>query len=432
MSTRARVLALWVLHLLFCLPPAFGQVLPQVEPEQAGLSSTRLARIHAAVQRRIDRGEIPGAVMLIARRGKIAYLDTLGMMNIEERKPMRTNTIFQIRSMTKPITSVAVMLLYEEGHFLLSDPISRFIPAFKNPRVAVSRSPGEDTLVTVPAEREITIRDLLTHTSGLTYGGPGITADVYEERAIAAGARVDASLGDMVNRLGEVPLNSQPGTTWQYSYATDVLGYLVEVVSGMSLDQFFRERILKPLGMTDTHFFLPEDKAPRFATVYTPDERGGLKMTSAPPYHLRGPKRFFSGGGGLVSTVPDYFRFSQMLLNGGELDGVRLLSPKTVQLMTVNHTRDLLPVPGYGFGLGFAVCTDVGESALAGSVGTYTWSGALNTYFWIDPEEELVGIFMTHLEPWNPRIFEPFRVLAYQAVVEASRRELGAGTGARP
>jgi CubicO group peptidase (beta-lactamase class C family) len=441
MKTKSRsLLNLFLLIFLFAfVPPVLAQELSVVKPQEVGLSSERLDRIHKTMQEHVDKNHIAGAVMLIARHGKVAYLESVGMRDIEAKTPMQTDTIFRIASMTKPITSLAVMMLYEEGHFLLSDPISKFIPEFKNPKVAVrsnSDSPLVPPYVLVPAKREITIRDLLTHTSGITYRfwGRDYFADLYKKAGVSDGLiQTEGTIADEVKKLAQLPLTNQPGEAYEYGLNTDVLGYLVEVASGKTLDKFFQERIFTPLGMNDTYFFLPEEKLPRLSAVYTTNETGGIKKLSDDPvqegehtiysanFQYKGPRTFFSGGAGLVPTITDYYRFLQMLLNGGELNGVRLVSRKTVELMRSTHTGNLnmwLGYPGDGFGLGFGVVRDIGQAGdMVGSAGTYYWGGFFSTTFWIDPKEDLIGILMTQFRPFSPySILKQFRVLTYQAV----------------
>jgi CubicO group peptidase (beta-lactamase class C family) len=408
--------------------------LPISIPEEVGISSDRLTRIRKTMQGYLDHQEISGAVMLISRRGKTAYLEAIGMMDIEAQKSMRTDSIFRIASMTKPITAVAVMMLYEEGHFLLSDPISKFIPEFKNPKVAIPPPPDDKSgarFITVPAKREITIKDLLTHTSGITSTDQEwLTSDIFRQklepflRPETCQPHPDLTLKDEIKILAELPLSFQPGSQWGYNWSTDVLGYLVEAISGMSIDQFFHERIFVPLRMIDTCFFLPEEKASRFVAVYSPTEEG-LKLADAPSTSswVRGPKRYFIPRGGLVSTAADYVRFCQMLLNKGELDGVRLLSRKSVELMTLNHIPEFYPIyrgagGGYGYGLHLAVTTDLAKYGALGSSGAYFWQGAFCTQFWVDPKEELITIFMTQLTSCPFRILDHFRTLAYQAICD--------------
>ena len=404
---------LWAASVGCC--PGFAASLPIERPETVGLSSERLARIHTTLQRYIDRQEIAGAVSLMARHGRIAWFEAQGLMDLESKKPMQKDAMFRIASMTKPITSVALMILYEQGYFQLNDPVSRWIPEFKNMQVAVSTGASYKT---VPAEREITIRHLLTHTSGLSspYVVPGFVVPEYNK--LVASRTADETVGDFAKKLAKLPLEFQPGSAWAYGPSTDVVGYLLELISGMPLDRFFEEKIYKPLGMTDTYFYPPEDKMPRLATVYTPAKPSGISVTVVP---RRGTK-FFSGAGGLVSTAQDYARFSQMLLTGGQLDGNRLLSRKTIDLMTSNHIGRLKlwdNLRGYRFGLGFRVLTDLGESANLGSLGSYGWGGAFGTIFWIDPKEDMFGILMIQLRPYDHvNIRQDFQTMATQAIIE--------------
>ncbi len=404
--------------------------LPHAQPEDAGMSSERLGRIAGVMQGYIDRGEIPGAITLVARRGKIVHLQTHGLKDIAAQEPMSADSVFRMASMTKPIASVALMMLYEEGHFRLADPISEFIPEFKNSKVAIPKDSGGSggDFYTIQADREITFQHVLIHTAGLptTYGGP--TVKLYQDE-ISSMRKSGATLGPVMKKLAGLPLNFHPGTAWQYGPATDVVGYLVEVISGKPLDQFLREHIFDPLGMKDTHFYVPEEKLSRRATVYlTKDgklERAAALMTTeiTPP-----SKRYFSGAGGLSCTVEDYLRFCQMKLNGGNFNGTRLLSPKTVELMTADHLPDnvvhypiwyTLRLRGHGFGLGYRVITDLGDAALVGSLGSYGWGGAYGTYFWIDPQEELIGIFMTQIRPYRHlKIRRQFQIMATTAIVD--------------
>lgn len=389
-------------------------------PKEAGLSPERLKRVTALVQRYIDKGEIAGAVSLVARRGRIAQFEAQGVMDLESRKPMSTNTIFRLASMTKPVTSLAVMMLHEDGRFLLDDPVSKFLPEFKSPKVAVAnaaneRHEGGSRLV--PAEREITIRHLLTHTAGLASGTSGPTIDALKKIP----RKPEETLDVYIHRLAELPLNFQPGTAWEYGPATDVLGRLVEVVSGQSLDQFFRQRILDPLAMKDTWFYLPSELTPRLATAYAKQGNILTKLTAPGPANPNG--KFFSGAGGLAGTAEDYFRFCQMLLNGGQLDNTRLVSRKTIEMMTANNIAKL-PLwqdtyRGYGFGLGFRVREDLGQSATLGSVGEYGWGGAYGTYFWVDPKEQMIGILMIQLMPYAHLNIRPeFQNAVTQAIID--------------
>jgi CubicO group peptidase (beta-lactamase class C family) len=379
----------------------------------------------------VDRHEAGGIVTLVAREGRVVDVYAAGFQDVDSRRPMRPDTIFRIASMSKAITSVGVMMLYEEGKLQLTDPISKYIPAFKGQRVAASAQGGAPT----PARRDITIRDLLTHRSGLTYGflDNGAVGSAYRSAGISDGLTVTpGTIADNIEKLAAAPLVSQPGAEWHYSLSTDVLGRLIEVVSGSAFDVFLRERIFKPLGMSDTSFEVSESKWSRFATVYAPDSNGGIRAMKDPetfgntvmsPFaYYKAPKHYFSGGAGLTSTIHDYARFTQMLLNGGTLNGVRLLSPKTVELMTTSHTADLpsgglLGADGQ-FGLGFRISTNLGASQTLGSVGTYGWSGIYGTNFWIDPKEHLIGIVMVQRYPGST-VAGSFQTLVYQALTRS-------------
>ncbi len=397
------------------------------------MSSQRLDRIRTAMQRYVDRGEVPGVVTLVARKGQIVHFDAVGYADADDKTPLKTDAIFRIASMTKPITSVALMMLYEEGHFLLSDPIHKWLPEFKDVQVIEPAPEGERVgtpYVLVPAERPITIKHLLTHTSGLAnlYRGP--TQPDFVK--LAAHHKPDESMEVAVKQLAELPLNFQPGEKWEYGPATNVVGRLVEEMSGQTLDAFFKQRIFQPLGMNDTYFYLPADKVDRLTALYAPGDDNKIVLTekaSPDSRWVKEPHVYFAGAGGLVSTAADYFTFQQMMLNGGESNGVRLLSPKTVQLMTVNHIGDLpiwLTGPGYGFGLGYSVVEDIGQTALPASVGSYSWGGAFCTYFWVDPREELIGIVMTQVRPYTHlNIRQEFQVLACQAIVESAGDDRG-------
>jgi CubicO group peptidase (beta-lactamase class C family) len=390
------------------------------------MSSNRLSRIDDFVTRHLKANHFAGAVTLVARHGKIVQFETYGFQDIENGTPMAKDSIFRIYSMSKPITSVAVMMLFEEGHFLLSDPVSNWLPEFKDIGVGVEdvdETSGEKVLKTVPADREVTIRDLLRHTSGLTYGfwGDSLVDTMYIDKKVLTD---DATLQDTVAKLGTIPLKHQPGTVWEYGLSTDVLGRLVEVVSNQPFDEFLKDRVFDPLDMKDTGFSVPPDDVRRLATVYEPNESNTLVA----PYdsdkmrdYLK-KTTYFSGGGGLVSTAADYLRFSQMLLGGGELDEVRILGPETVELMTTDHLvgiaerRDLGP---YGFGLGFGVILDRGVSGSILSEGSYGWAGLAHTSFWVDPEEELIGIFLTQILPESPLPYRDlFRPVVYQAIID--------------
>ncbi len=392
-----------------------------------GFDPARLQRLDAVVQQHVDRKEIAGGIMFIARDGQTAHLKTYGMQDIEAGKPMAADTIFRIASMSKAVTSVAVMMLYEEGKFRLSDPVSKYIPAFRNSVVAVRPTdvnpakPGK-TYATEAAKRGIRIRDLLTHTAGLTYGTGGLAEADYKAANLTGWnftAKTE-TIGDAINRLATLPLHGQPGEVYQYGYSTDVLGYLVEVVSGMPLDQFFAQRIFGPLKMTDSCFYLPPEKAARLANVYG-WENGKLvlKETPANSLYVTGPRKCFSGGAGLLSTANDYGRLLQMLLNGGELDGVRILGPKTVALMHENHTGDKYKGDTGAFGLGFWVMNDVGYFGEVGSKGSYGWGSAYFPQYVVDPQERMVAFFMTqHMPSGGLDLNQKFKVLVYQALVK--------------
>lgn len=405
---------------------AHGQGLVLAAPEDVGMSSGRLARIDAFVQRHLETHHFAGAVTLVARRGKVVQFKAYGMRDIELGTPMAKDSIFRIYSMTKPITSVAAMMLFEEGHFLLSDPVSRFLPEFEGLEVGVEEideATGERILKTVPADREVSIRDLLRHTSGLTYGfwGTSLVDKMYLDKKVLT---EDETIQDTVAKLGTIPLKHQPGTVWEYSLSTDVLGRLVEVVSGQQFDEFLEQRIFTPLGMKDTGFSVPADGVPRLATVYESNETNTV-IAPYDPGKMRDYLKkatYFSGGGGLVSTATDYLRFSQMLLNGGELDGVRILSPKTTTLMTRNHVVEIADRRGlgsYDFGLGFGIALNSGVSGSILTEGAFGWGGMAHTGFWVDPQEELIGIFLIQILPDSPLPYRDlFRPVVYQAVVD--------------
>ena len=395
----------------------------------AGLAPERLARIDPWMRRQVESGRLAGLSVLVWRRGALAYQAAHGFADVEAGTTFADDTIVRIYSMTKPLTSVAIMMLYEEGHFQLDDPITRFLPCFSDMRVFTG---GSRVLYgSEPAQRDITFRDLLTHTSGLTYGFMDATPvdALYRERGVDF-QTTDATLAEVVERAASLPLLAHPGTAWNYSIATDVLGHLVAVISGMDFSDFLRTRVLLPLGMTDTDFRVPEDKVGRFAALYArgPEGRPVLMRPS-------GRDRYFapslaSGGGGLAGTAGDYLRFCRFMLNKGELDGVRLLGRKTVELMTSNHLRgDMADMGqarfsestyvGIGFGLGFSVMLDPAKAQILGSPGEYAWGGAASTAFWCDPREETAVVLLTQLMPsssWPIR--RELRVLTYQAMVD--------------
>jgi CubicO group peptidase (beta-lactamase class C family) len=387
--------------------------LPVAAPEEIGLSTARLNRLTDTLRGEIDRGRVPGAVALIARRGKLGYFEALGARDPATAAPMHKDTIFRFYSMTKPIVSVAAMMLWEEGKVLLNDPIAKYIPAFAARKVAVERH-GKVELV--PAERDITIQDLLRHTSGFTYEFRG-TAPVQKMYMEAKLFRRNQTNAEHAQTLATLPLMHQPGTQWEYSRSTDVVGRLVEVLSGQSLGAFLSERILGPLGMVDTDFHVPPQKHQRLAEAFAKDPESGAAVQLV---EVRERPMFESGGGGLVSTAMDYARFLQMLLNGGMLDGKRLLSRKTIEFMTADHlgpvtgASDLL-IPGYGFGLGFAVRMHAGIAQVPGSVGQYYWGGLAGTTFWVDPAEQLFALMLIQ----GPGQREYYRVLFRDMVYAA-------------
>lgn len=411
-------------------------IMPRIsKPEDVGLDADRLANIPNYFSSYVDRGKLAGFSTLVSRGGEIAHFEVRGNRDRERGLPMEKDTIFRIYSMTKPITSLALMMLYEEGHFQLNHPVSRYIPEFKKLKVWAGGTP--ENYETKPCAREMTIRDLLTHTSGLTYGFMYAhpVDKLYRDAGIDGANTVKLTLKEMVTALADIPLLFSPGEQWSYSVSTDVCGYLVEVLSGRPLDEFLASRIFAPLGMDDTGFFVPKDKLDRFATNYFKDPKSGktgiMDVGDASSTYATPPK-FLSGGGGLVSTMTDYWRFCQMLLNGGEIDGTRLCSPKTIEFMTLNHLpgskrmneisnsafSELAPA-GAGFGLGFQVTLDPAESPTIGSAGNFSWGGAASTYFWIDPEEELIAIFMTQLYPSSTYPLRPqLQQLVYGAVTD--------------
>ena len=396
-------------------------------PESMGFSAQRLARINTVMQGYLDRDQLAGMITLVARRGQVVHLEKPGWMDREAGKPMEFDAIFRIYSMTKPIATAAVMMLYEECHFQLSDPISRFIPGFKGVKVYQPRGTADYDLV--PPQREITIRDLLTHTSGLSYGvdPQSYVDDLYRKQLWG---KVDEnpkmSLAEAVELITKLPLAFHPGTAWRYSVAIDVLGFLVQVISGQPFETFLKERIFDPLGLVDTGFFVPPDKYDRLAAVYGPVEGGGIKqiedLAMIWPYPHKDPDWWASGGGGLVSTTADYFRFAQMILNRGKLDGVSLLAPKTVDLMLMDHLPkgvQRLFEPFEGFGLGGSVLLDVPGSQTYGTAGSWGWGGAANTWFLIDPKEELLMILMLQYMPaWALPVDKDFKNMVYQALVD--------------
>ena len=390
-----------------------SQPLAPAAPEEIGLSAVRLERLGAVMRREVERARLPGAVALIARRGRIGYFESFGQRDPAVASPMTKDAIFRIYSMTKPITSVAAMMLWEEGRFLLGDPVAKYLAEFSNLQVAVER---DGQLERVPAAREPTIQDLLRHTSGLTYEfrGPGPVQKMY------MGAKVYSrtqSSADQVATLGKLPLLHHPGTRWEYSRATDVVGRLVEVLSGMPLGDFFERHIFAPLGMVDTAFHVPPRHHSRLAEGFAKDPDSGSAVQLL---EVRDAPNFQSGGGGLVSTASDYARFLQMLLDGGTFVGCRILSRKTIELMTADHlgpvtgAPDLL-LPGHGFGLGFAVRLQAGIAQVPGSIGQYFWGGLAGTTFWVDPAEQLFALLLIQAPAQRDYYRTLYRDLVYAA-----------------
>ncbi len=397
-----------------------------VKPESVGLSSTRLKRIEAAMQGYIDRGQLAGGITVLMRRGEVAHVDVRGQMDLATARPMRLETIFRLFSMTKPLTSLAILMLMEEGALRLWDPAARFLARFNDLKVFVRES--ESGMEVAPLERPVTLHDLLTHTSGLGYGLDASTP-IHARYQQANLLRPDEPMSDKIERLARIPLHHQPGKCYTYSIGTDVLGHIVELVSGMPLDAFFRQRMFEPLGMVDTNFYVPAEKLERLATLYTPDPGGGLMdLSSAPgdpalfPFGLWTDKSvkpaFLSGGAGLVSTTADYLRFARLMRNQGELDGVRLVSRKTIELMTSPCLRpEQFFLNGASYGLGVTVLTSPALAQMPGSAGAYEAGGAAHTNVWVDPVEDMVGLLMVQYVHTTPlMVGMDFKILAEAAI----------------
>jgi CubicO group peptidase (beta-lactamase class C family) len=412
--TSKSALAYFLLPTLLALPLAAASI-QTAKPEELGLSTERLGRIHETIQRHIEASDISGAVTVVARKGRIAHFEAQGVMDLDSKKPMPKNAIFRIASMSKPVTGVAIMMLMEEGKIRLTDPVWKFIPEFKGMKVAVLKTSSvpaaEPEFYTVPADREITIRDLLSHVSGLVSGG------VSASEASKVGRKPTEILADYIPRLGATPLAFQPGTRWAYSpgAAFDTMGRIVEIISGQTFDQFLRQRIFDPLGMKDTSFYPAEDRMPRVATIY---QKTGSGLQKADNQNRLTSPTYFSGAGGLMSTAEDYAQFAQMLLNGGQLNGKRLLSPKTVELMASVHAPDTLPgrPAGRSFGLSMQVVNNAVAANFRVSDGSFGWDGAFGTHFWVDPKENLIGVLMVQTS--NQEIMRDFENAVMQAIVE--------------
>jgi CubicO group peptidase (beta-lactamase class C family) len=415
-------------------------------PESAGMSKPALDRIEDHLKRRyIDAGRFPGTQLLVYRRGKVVHSAVQGFADLERKAPVKDDTIFRIYSMTKPITSVAFMMLVEEGRVALDEPVHKYIPEWKN--LGVFQAGTAPAFLTKPTARPMQIVDLMRHTSGLTYGFQQRgNVDAAYRKAKIGEVELAGTLDTMIADLAKIPLEFSPGEAWNYSVSTDVIGYLIGKISGMPFEQFLKQRIFDPLGMADTDFFVPADKAHRFAACYNADpggmmsfhaveKKGGLTLQDDPATSsfLRRPS-FFSGGGGLCSTAADYLTFCRALLGGGELGGVRLIGPKTLALMTTNHLpggRDLPEMSrsmfaeatynGIGFGLGFSVTMDPAKTLIPGSPGEYAWGGAATTSFWIDPREELIAIFMTQVMPSSAYpVRRELRTMIYSAITDSN------------
>jgi CubicO group peptidase (beta-lactamase class C family) len=410
---------------LFSIAPicAVADPLPSIAPDRVGLATEPLAEIDSLMQSYVSEGKLAGIVMLVARDGKVAHAGVYGKMDIDEGQPMRRDSLFRIYSMTKPITGAALMTLYDEGRFTLDDPVSKYLPGFDKLKVFASKD--GDTIKVTDIKRPVTIRDLMCHTAGLAYGlFPASPVDeMYKEHKLLDRTK---NLDSMIERLVKLPLAAQPGEKWMYSIAVDVQGKLIEVLSGQSLDAYFAERIFKPIAMHDTGFFVPADKLDRMTVNYNMKDGHLAPVDGAKSSQFASKPVLFSGGGGLVSTADDYLRFAQMMLNHGELDGVRILKPETVDLMTRNHLAEALvpikigPLPLFntGFGLDFAVRMKAGAGEPAGSVGEYWWAGAASTQFLVAPRENLICVGMTQFMPATPTYFQDARKKLYTAVRE--------------
>jgi CubicO group peptidase (beta-lactamase class C family) len=418
--------------LLVLLTPLLSLAqLTLADPASAGVSGERLIQIDKFIQQYIDQGRLNGATAIILRDGKMVYQKAFGFSNVEQKTPMHKDQIFRIASMTKPIVSVAVMMLWEEGKFSLDDPVSKFIPEFKNPKVLEKFNPADTTFTTSPAKREITIRHLLSHTSGIGYSsiGSNFANAIYSKYKISSGIGTpNSTLKETIPKLGTLPLFNQPGEKFLYGLNTDVLGYFVEVVSGMPLDKFLEQRIFTPLGMKDSYFYLPLDKQARLTKLYRQDDAGKLANHEPTPnkggivgFPLVPNGTYFSGGAGLSSTAYDYAIFCQMLINGGTLNNVRLLSPHTIKLMTTNQIGESLmfdnPDDIRRFGLGFGLYLDKATMMTPMGYGSYGWDGMFASHFWIDPKNKLVAVFMRNIWPSPDWDFgDRVKTLVYQAL----------------
>ena len=423
---KLRFLIPFIVLVLITHSVVFAGEISRVNPEELGFSSERMQRLSNVFQAYADDGKLAGGVVLVARHGKVAYLESFGLRDRESGSPMQDDSIFRIASQTKALVSVGIMMLQEEGLLLISDPVGKYLPEFQETTVAIPKESGGYEVV--KADRPVTIRDLLTHTSGIGYGD-GTAADRWQEAAIQGWyfAHRDEPIRETVSRMAALPFDAQPGELFVYGYGTDILGALIETISGEPLDDFLKTRLLTPLGMEDTCFYLPVAKKERLATVYSATDTSGLGrapdlggMVSQGAY-IEGPRKSFSGGAGLLSTAGDYAKFLQMMLNGGELNGNRFLSPKTIELMTMNHLGKVsFPwAEGTGFGLGFYVIEETGTRGLPESIGEYGWGGAYHSAYWVDPKEQLLVVYLTQLIPANDLDdHEKLRALVYQALID--------------
>ncbi len=400
-----------------------GQRLPEAKPESVGMSSARLSKLTSVLDQYAKDGKVAGGVATVLRRGRVVYVHAFGQRDREANSSMAVDTIFRIASQSKALASVGAMILQEEGKLLISDPISKYLPEFANTTVAVQKDGGGYDIV--KAKRQITIRDLLTHTSGIGYG-LAIAKDKWEAAGVTGWylSNRDETISETVRKIAALPMESQPGEKWVYGYSTDVLGAVIEKASGQSFDRFLATRIFQPLAMKDTSFYLEKEKIKRLAAVYSAKD-GMIDRAPEPGLgvgqgaYVNGPRKNFSGGAGILSTANDYARFLQMLLNGGTLDGSRILSRKSVELMIVNHIAGIAYSPGQGFGLGFSVVKDLGERGQLGSVGEFSWGGAYHSTYWVDPKEELVVVYMTQLIPAGSiDDYGKLRALIYAAITD--------------
>jgi CubicO group peptidase (beta-lactamase class C family) len=434
MLRRYRVISLFLIIIVATpnIASAQSKVLMEAPPAAGGFSAARLARLDSGMSHWVKNKWVNGSVALIARKGKIVFYKSYGYNDMDTKAPLEKTGIFRIASQTKAITTVAAMMLWEEGKFSLEDSVAKFIPSFAHAKVLSTYNASDTTYTTVPAKRPVTIRDLLSHISGLGYAGIGTPMEnaIYAKNKVTGGLGIkDQTLSEAMSKLGELPLFFQPGEQWKYGLNTDVLGYLVEVWSGMTLEEFFMKRIFQPLGMKDTYFNVPAAKAGRLVNFFQEDSTGAIKKQSSVfggALNMNFPLErtaYFSGGGGLSSTVYDYAVFLQMLLNGGEYKGVRLLAPNTVRMMTMNQIGDLFVNLGVKtenkFGLGFSITTDEGSRLGPNQAGTYAWGGAFSTTYWVDPKEEMIVIIYRQM--WGSHVADTdkaFRPLVYQALIE--------------